>query len=726
MSKQIVPNELKTHIVVQLIESITESANTTYYAFIGDHVADGDTLEDVTQPVASYRQLFVEPFRNMILGKKLLAADVRIMVKRNDWSTNTVYAMYDDQDSTLFDKNFFISVDEGAFTHVYKCLYNANGAPSVVKPVFADVNYDDALFEIGDNYYETSDGYQWKYMYTVNSTEIQDFATEGFIPLVSNTIVENNAQNGTIDVIKVDSHGRFYNNHLKNGVFRDGDVRFGNTTTYRLADGAETTTNFYKDTILHITSGPGAGQYKRISQSFANNSGVMVVTQGMDASDSNSFAVPPQITSTYEISPEVIITSDGSQTVNAFARAVINANASNSVHRVEILNPGKNYTYATTKVSNVFVTSVSGGPSGQALVNTPAVVRPILPPSGGHGANSAVELSATAIGFVANFSRDESGTVPAENTFGSFGIIRDPLFANIEINFTKLSAEGLGGSDGTFVVDEKIYQIKKIELSGNATVEIGNTVVVDNSNTAVYDDFFKAGDFVYITDKSSITSHFISQISSVTNSTSFITENELNFTTNTATVYYAQVVANGVVNDIFSSSKIYLRDCDDGFEVNQMIIGANTYAVANIAGIDVNERFGTDTSQYTFNTYNQMVRCVGEFSGGVSFTPDEIVYQGNQYSNTQTGEILATAFARVHSSNSTTVSLTRVQGTLNTNTSIKGLTSGAIFGNVGSTKFTKYDGDLDPTKGSIIYFQNDVPVERSSSQSEQVRIILEF
>jgi len=717
MAKQIVPSEFKTHLLEQLIESVTEPANTAYYAFLGDHISTGDTAEDVSQPTASYRDLSVDNFRNMIFGKRLQGDEFRLVVRRYNWVANTVYTMYDDQDDNLFDKNFYVVVDENAFKHVYKCLYNANNIPSISRPVFADVSYDANLFETGDNYYETADGYQWKYLYSINSDIFRDFASQEYIPVIANTTVQDNAINGSIDVIKVDSHGKNYNNYITGAQFTESDIQVSNTSTYRLPDGASTVENFYANTIIQLTSGTGSGQFKRVVSSRDNGQGVIITTGGVDLTDANTFATTPDSTSTYDISPEVRIISTGTQSVNAFARAIVNANASNSIHRVEMLNPGKDYTYAVSEVLIGAAAGPGGSASGERIVPLSANVRPIISPSGGHGANSAIELGSKAIAFSATFRRNEDGAVLPENTFGTFGIIRDPLFANIEFNFEKTSIANTPGSDGTFVENEKILQFKKIKIDCNVSVDEGNTVVSSNCNIK-YDEYFERGDYVFIRSDTVASHNFIAQINAVTNSSSFTVDSALNFTSSNADLYTVKVISNATIDDVFSDSKIFTRNCVPKFEMGEWIIGTTTYAVANVVGIDVNNRFDTDESQYDFSVYNQMVRCVGEFQSG-RFINDEQVYQGSSLSQ-------STANAYVHSSNSSHVFLTNVIGRFNTNTAIIGATSDAVFGSPGTPKFTKYEGDLDSTKGNIIYVQNDVPVTRFESQSEQIRIILEL
>lgn len=719
MAKQIVPNEFKTHLLRQIVESVTESANTSYYAFIGDHVADGDTAEDVTQPVASFRQLVTQPFRNMILGKKIGANDVRLIANKYEWTSNTVYAMYDDEDSRLDEKKYYILVNETAFLHVYKCLYNANGNPSTAQPRFADVTQDEELFEASDNYYETSDGYQWKYMYSIDSDTFRKFGTDEYMPVVANTVSQNLAINGSIDVTKVTGAGKNYNNYITGAQFSQSDIQVSNTTTYLLPEGSSDVTNFYSNTVIYLTGGTGAGQFKRVTNStFISGVGTRITIAGMDASDPNTFETTPDDDTTYEISPQVVIKSTGEQSVNAFARAIVNANASNSIHRVEMLNPGKDYEFATAEVLKGVPADSNNRATGVVINPTDATVRPILPPSGGHGFNPAAEIGTTALSFTTTFQRSEANTVSAENTFGQFGIIRDPLFANVEINHQKISIANTAGADGSFIKGEKVYQIRKINMFTNVSVTSENTTITAVGSDSDFAKALRAGNFVYITSDENAEYNFFSEITSVTNSSVFNVKEELNFTSNNSSLYFAIPIANGVVSDIFSNSKLYLKDADDGWILGDIMIGANTYAIANVSGIDINERFGTDTSQYNFQAFNQMTRCVGGYVGG-TFVNDETVYQGDSLAT-------ATATAKVHSSNSSSVSLTLVEGQLNTNTVIKGATSETIFGSSGSIKFTKYEGDIDPTKGKIIYLQNDVPVQRFESQSEEVRVILEL
>ena len=708
MPKTIIPSEFKTHLAEQMVESISERDNTVYYSFVGDNVTEGTTLGDISQPTSSNRDININTFRNMIFGKKLTKADMKIMIKRYNWTSGTVYTQYDDIDQDIYSKNYFVVVDEAAFKHVYKCLYNNNGAPSTVEPLFGEVKYDSALYVEGDDYYETTDGYQWKYMFSIDSNTFTKFSTENYIPVVANNTVETNAINGSLDVVKIESAGKFYNNYTS-GQFTVADIKVqGNPLYYKLPYTAGTAENFYGNTIIVLTEGTGAGQYSRISGSF------LLEGVGVIAEVANSFTVTPDATTRFELSPEVKIISDGTQTVNAVARAIISEGASNSVSRVEMISVGKDYSYAQAEVLVGGPAASNGGTassSGQIVTPEPAVIRPIIPPQGGHGSNTAVELGGAAVGIHTQFVKDESGTIPAVNRFSQFGIIRDPNFANVEIILEKRT-DSSPGSDGTFTTNEIFYQIRPLKLAGDVTVVNGNTTIISTNDDTAYDTFIQEGDFVYInndTDLALGTSNFFSEVVSVGNSSSITCKYAPSFSTTVGKLHIARIVGEGEVNEL-GVNKFYGRNVTN-LELDEVIIGQSSYACAKIAGLNVNERSATDT--FNFSTFNQTEILIGTTSG--TFEQNERVYQGSSLEE-------STANASVFFANSSHLYLTDVFGTFVTSEEIIGKQSEASM----AISFAKYSGELDPTAGTIIYLQNDIPVSRDENQSEEVRIILEF
>ena len=698
MAKTIVPNELKTHIIEQIVESVTEEANTSYYSFIGNHVVDAVTEDDIDDIIQSQNYIQTQSYQNMIFGKRLSESDFSFLINRYDWTSNTVYAMYDDSNENLENENFFINVLEGDDRHVYKCLFNNNGGPSTEKPILSDVLTDTSLFEVGDDYYETADGYQWKYMYTIPSTSFNKFATDDKIPVIVNEAVKQNARNGSIDVIKVEEPGKFYNNYITNTEFSEADLRInGDSARYRLPSGANTIAGFYGNTIIQMTSGSNvSGQFRNVIGSFNTPSGVVIQLD-------SAFDGLVLSGDKYELSPRVQIRSNGINTVNAIARAIVDSNSSNSVSKIEIIEPGLNYNFATAQV--LLSIPIQG-------INQQATIRPIISPPGGHGSNVASELFSTSLCLQSQLSNTENGAVVANNTFAQFGIIRDPKFANVEITITKASNTSQTGSDGLFAIDASVYQFSRTRLHGNVSIQIANSTINLNDVGIDYTEALKEDQFIYITDPSSETKNLIAQVVNVS-SNSFTIDKQSTWESNNAILYVAKITADGIVN-FRTSEKIYLKSVNGIIEKNKYIIDADSGAIAVVAGIDVNNRIGVSNAEFDFLTFNQMTKLVGTISTQ-NFVADEIVYQGINIQN-------ATTTARVHSANSTHVNLTNVQGLISTGQNLIGATSGAIL----SSGFDLYSGDLDPTTGTVIYLQNSIAVSRSETQSEQFRVILEF
>jgi len=694
MAKHIVPSEFKTHLIEQMLESITEKDNTPYYAFIGDHTSTGVTSADVVQPTNSNRSINIDTYRKMIMGKKLDASSMKTMIKRYNWTSGTVYDMYDDEDTQLSSKQFYIITDETAYYHVYKCLYNNNGAASTTRPLFSDFSAD-------DNYIETDDGYQWKYMYSVASSIVSNFATDSYFPIVANNDVRDAAIAGSIDVIKVIDGGANYNNYIS-GTFTESDIAInGNNKLFKLANNAALANGFYGNTILHIMDGTAAGLYSNVTYSYSSGDGVIIQLE-------EALTISANAGSSYQISPRVSITSSGVQTVNAVARAIINANASNSVYKVEVLDAGENYSYATAEILNGVSANSTGGTTGTVIAPTTATIRPILPPALGHGANTASELGGTSLGIYSKFANTENGTVIEGNQFSQFGILRSPAFSNVDINCVKNSNNSIEGFDGSFVKGETFYQFKKLELTGSITIESGNTVIVSDDSESNYDQFLTANDFVFIRDYTSTTYNHISSINAVSNSTSLILNSVPSWSSSNAEIYYAVVTANGIINNTTPTS-ILANNVSFPIVKGQLIVGANSHAIANVVGIDINERYGNNTAEFDFSTFNQTVKITSVSIP--SFIENEFVQQSNTFS------------ARVHTSNTTHLYLTEITGTIDPGINLVGNTSSEIL--TGST-YNLYSGDVDPNSGSIIYLQNDVAVTRANNQSEEILVILEF
>src|SRR6185312_1507319 len=128
-------------------------------------------------------------------------------IPRYDWNGNTIYTAYTSNDETMYLEPFYTIVNAASYYHIWKCLDNAGGSLATVEPSI------DALSS-NDDFYQTSDGYQWRYMTSVPSNSVSKFATSDFFPLVANASVTASAVDGSINVIRVIDGGNNYSNYL--------------------------------------------------------------------------------------------------------------------------------------------------------------------------------------------------------------------------------------------------------------------------------------------------------------------------------------------------------------------------------------------------------------------------------------------------------------------------------------------------------------------------------
>lgn len=519
-TKKLITKTSRLHSAQQLIESINEPANTAYYMFVGNHL-DYANGAFIPQPNDSISETLIDVYRNMIYGKRVSQNDIKVVISRNDYESNKVYDMYDDirgeSDIALFNKNYYAVVNAGAFYHVFKCLDNNLGANSTVQPNFSEIDASDEL-------YQTSDGYVWKYMYSADVNTVRKFATTDFFPVVPNNQVIAAAKSGKIDVIKVDYTGRGYDNYC-NGTFRTDDLRVGgNSLVYSINASltANTTNDYYNGCYLYITAGTGVGQYAKINK-YAVNSTVKAIQLQTE------FAIPPQADSFYEITPGVEIIGDGTETRQAIARAIVNSVA-NTIQRIEMLNTGENYKYATASVIAANVVGISNS----------AILRPIYSPRGGHGYDAAAELGATRACISVKLSNTDID-IPLTNEYRTIGILKDPLFANVTINFDAAS--------GTFVPDEMIYAVHGVRVCDNATITVSNTIITANAD---FVNQFNVGEYIYM---SSAEGYQLATVNSITNS-SYMTISTNAYYSCTATSIYKTNIGSYCSNVSLNTSTL--------------------------------------------------------------------------------------------------------------------------------------------------------------------------
>jgi hypothetical protein len=350
-----------------LTNFISNVSVDSYYMMIGRPKSWTNENSPDT-PYDNYNSNYLSGWDDMLAAKRITGGDISYGIRRVDWTSGTVYAMYDDRVSpvnlttdgysNLFDSKFYVFTDD---FNVYKCISNNGGATSSVKPT-----------GMGATVLTTADGYKWKFIYSLTGPDFQKFATDNYLPVKYSTTAP--AVSGKIDFISVDATGSGYT------------------------------------------------------------------------------------------SPTVQIIGDG---VGAVATLVIGGGG--AITGVNISSGGSGYTRARCVITGANT--------------TPATLRVIIPPMGGHGADPKAEFGAYFGLISTQFRYDESGKFPIVNDYRRIGIVVKPFLygTNTQATATQLSACQKMildvGVVGTFVPDEII--------TGGTSGKTGYVVSYDSVNRIV-------------------------------------------------------------------------------------------------------------------------------------------------------------------------------------------------------------------------------------------------
>jgi len=173
-----------------------------------------------------------------------------IQVNSNFSSAVTNQVLYKSVDSnTQYSYKFYV---RNTADQVFKCLFNNNNGTSTVSP---EITIGGQLPE--NPYIQTSDGYKWKYLYTIPSGLKQKFFSNTHMPVVRDTTVYENAKNGALDIIKIISGGSGYyngatvNNYNILTVTGDGS---GANVTVDVANGVITNVNILNGGVDYTTA----------------------------------------------------------------------------------------------------------------------------------------------------------------------------------------------------------------------------------------------------------------------------------------------------------------------------------------------------------------------------------------------------------------------------------------------------------------------------------------
>jgi len=180
----IVTENLKQNLIQPVIDDIRTGTSPAFYLGIGKSNAWANANDSAPNPLNNV--LEENNFRRN-LQSVIKINTASFVVKRYNWTTNTVYTQYDDtkllSDYPESEPFYVMNLNQS----VYMCLQTGRNAAgdivvSTVEPTSENVDP-----------FGTSDGYIWKYLYTVSALDANFYMTQNFIPVGKINSVDSNS-----------------------------------------------------------------------------------------------------------------------------------------------------------------------------------------------------------------------------------------------------------------------------------------------------------------------------------------------------------------------------------------------------------------------------------------------------------------------------------------------------------------------------------------------------
>lgn len=426
-TKDLSINNAKAFIEAMNAQDTSTTKNSVIlYAVLGK----SEPYENEPTPIIppdNEQYLQYQAHRDFIGGKKITTGDISHVVPRYNWTSGTVYSMYRDTDEDMYDRVYYVLTDE---FNVYKCLYNNKGAQSTVQPT-----------GFSTQAFTTSDGYTWKYMYTITLGDAEKFLTSVHMPVKTlsssdgstegdrQIAVQNAAVNGAIEIVETVTTGTNY-------LFlpeTSGFVESATTTTLKLSTSVvqppSSQENIYNGSSVYVISGTGAGQLRRIIDYSGSTRTLTVNT---------AFATVCNTDSRVIISPTVTIIGDG-RGAKAYSRVNV---STGSISNVSIIDTGSQYT------RGVAIITANGSHGSGATANV------VISPVGGHGSDPVRELAADKVLLNVIFNGKEgvsangNGYIPSNTEFRTISILKDPVL-KVDENNNNITTERVANNSNS-------------------------------------------------------------------------------------------------------------------------------------------------------------------------------------------------------------------------------------------------------------------------------------
>ena len=443
-------------------------ANSAVYVGIGKgdvwSNSTSDTTDLATAPTpGDHLDEFGVARSNLIGVKKVASSNLSHVTNRHTWDGATSYVAWDSKDSNIFDKKFYVVTNE---FKVYKCIIAGSGV-STQQPT-QTLTQPQA----------ESDGYTWKFMYTISVTDAEKFLTNAYMPVKyipmggEGQVAVAAAAGQTIVLLKEISDdiavGMTVSGTGQPTAAADRKIAAINGTQITLAGNIASGGMAANSVLTFAYAADGDAeanlseadysQYlnQKASRDDSLAAGIeRIVLESVDSSGNRTDAATSG--SGYTSAPTVTISGDGT---GATATATV---ASGAITGITINAKGTNYTKA-----NILITG--GGGSGGAAR---AVIAPNYRGQGksGHGTDPRAELGGFFMGL--NVKLDGAagdGDITVGNDFRQIMLLKNPL-------------NGSGASSGQIASADTLKALDKLDFTSSFTTKTINDIVVDEVMT---------------------------------------------------------------------------------------------------------------------------------------------------------------------------------------------------------------------------------------------------
>ena len=233
----VITDQFKKQVLDDLLQDFNDSASNRYYAGIG-RSEDWNASDVATVPTNNTREARLA--RGSLQSLKLIQ-DASYVLPRRSWVANLIYDAYDDAD-VGFPENPFYAINSNNEIYIVLEQGKKTDGTSELSTIQPTGNTNGTPFR-------TSDGYTWKFLYSIGALRADKFLSSAFMPVtfvtavdsdspaedLQQNIVQNNAIKGQIVGYKITNGGSGYTSNPTVSIVGNGSnatafaVRAGET-----------------------------------------------------------------------------------------------------------------------------------------------------------------------------------------------------------------------------------------------------------------------------------------------------------------------------------------------------------------------------------------------------------------------------------------------------------------------------------------------------------------